>query len=198
MTPWAGRWWGVAAPVVLWVGPGAGGEAVANRHAACREAGVIPSREPTCHPGPSRLNLLLSDASRPEHSWADRLPPLLEPLGVRTVRAHTGREATEVIRATPIHMAVVDLALPLDAGSDEDGGLRLLELLRRAESPPPTIVIRRARTAREASREAMRALLADAFAVVDRPSHHRDVELLLEVLRRVLARHYRGQWPGSM
>lgn len=114
------------------------------------------------------------------------------------MRARSGREASEVIRATPIHMAVVDLALPLDTGSDEDGGLRLLELLRRAESPPPTIVIRRARTAREASREAMRALLADAFAVVDRPSHHRDVELLLEVLRRVLARHYRGQWPGNM
>lgn len=159
---------------------------------------MIPSREPTRIEGQPRLNLLLSDASRPEHSWADRLPSLLEPMGVRTMRARSGREASDVIRATPIHMAVVDLALPLDMGSDEDGGLRLLELLRRAESPPPTIVIRRARTAREAGREAMRALLADAFAVVDRPSHHRDVELLLEVLRRVLARHYRGQWPGTM
>lgn len=147
--------------------------------------------------GQPRLNLLLSDASRPDQSWADRLPPLLAPMGVRTVRAHSGREASEVIRATPIHMAVVDLALPLDTGSAEDGGLRLLELLQRTESRPPTIVIRRARTAREASRESMRALLADAFAVVDRPSHHRDVELLLEVLRRVLARHYRGQWPGA-
>ncbi len=147
--------------------------------------------------GPARLNLLLSDASRPDQSWADRLPPLLAPMGVRTVRAHSGREASEVIRATPIHMAVVDLALPLDTGSAEDGGLRLLELLSRSEHRPPTIVIRRARTAREASRESMRALLADAFAVVDRPSHHRDVELLLEVLRRVLARHYRGQWPGA-
>ena len=160
---------------------------------------MIPSEpNPACAPtGQTRLNLLLSDASRPDRSWADRLPPLLEPMGVRTIQAHTGAEASEVIRATPLHMAVVDLALPLEAGSDEDGGLRLLELLRRAESPPPTIVIRRARTAREASREAMRALLADAFAVVDRPSHHGDVELLLEVLRRVLARHYRGRWPQA-
>lgn len=198
MTPWAGWWWGLAAPQVPWVGLGWAGRAVANRHAACKHSGVIPTREPTRIEGQPRLNLLLSDASRPDQSWADRLPPLLEPLGVRTVRARSGREASDVIRATPIHMAVVDLALPLDFGSDEDGGLRLLELLRRAESPPPTIVIRRARTAREAGREAMRALLADAFAVVDRPSHHRDVELLLEVLRRVLARHYRGQWPGTM
>ncbi|MEO1009250.1 MAG: hypothetical protein AAFX79_11850 [Planctomycetota bacterium] len=144
-----------------------------------------------------RLNLLLSDASRPEQSWADRLPPLLEPMGVRTLRARSGTEATRVLAANPVHMAVVDLALPLDERSAEDGGLRLLELLRRSESPPPTIVIRRARTTREATREAARALMANAFAVIDRPSQHRDVELLLEVLRRVLARHYRGQWPGS-
>ncbi len=154
----------------------------------------VPNPTPSSQP---RLNLLLSDASRPDQSWADRLPPLLEPMGVRMVRARSGREASEVIRATPIHMAVVDLALPLDIGSAEDGGLRLLELLRHSENRPPTIIIRRARTTREASRESMRALLADAFAVVDRPNHHRDVELLLEVLRRVLARHYRGQWPGA-
>lgn len=181
---WPWRW--------LWADGGSPGD----RHAACKYLVVTFSEEPTGPVGPSRLTLLLSDASRPEQSWADRLPPLLEPMGVRTVRARSGREASEVIRATAIHMAVVDLALPLDTGSDEDGGLRLLELLSRSEHRPPTVVIRRARTAREASREAMRALLADAFAVVDRPSHHRDVELLLEVLRRVLARHYRGQWPG--
>ncbi len=161
------------------------------------QQGVKPSAPIPNQPGQPRLNLLLSDASRPDQSWADRLPPLLEPMGVRTMRAHSGAEATKVISMMPIHMAVVDLALPMDTGSAEDGGLRLLELLRRSESRPPTIVIRRARSAREASRESMRALLADAFAVVDRPSHHRDVELLLEVLRRVLARHYRGQWPGA-
>lgn len=187
----------LAALRARWGPPQGGGRAVHDRHAACKKHGVIPSGQPTCTNGHSRLNLLLSDASRPDQSWADRLPPLLEPMGVRTVRARSGREASEVIQATAIHMAVVDLALPLDTGSDEDGGLRLLELLRRSEHRPPTIVIRRARTTREASREAMRALLADAFAVVDRPSHHRDVELLLEVLRRVLARHYRGQWPGA-
>ncbi|GIW73928.1 MAG: hypothetical protein KatS3mg103_0450 [Phycisphaerales bacterium] len=118
-------------------------------------------------------------------------------MGVRTLRARSGVEASQVIRTTPIHMAVVDLALPMDERSAEGGGIRLLELLRRSDPRPPTVVIRRARTAREASREAMRALLADAFAVVDRPCQHRDVELLLEVLRRVLARHYRGRWPGS-
>jgi len=159
---------------------------------------VIADR-PTDRPreGRPRLNLLLSDASRPERSWADRLPPLLEPMGVRTLRAHSGEEATRVLGLTPVHLAVVDLALPLDEGSPEGGGVRLLELLARSPVRPPTVVIRRARTSREASREAMRALLADAFAVLDRPAQHGDVELLLEVLRRALARHYQGRWPSQ-
>jgi hypothetical protein len=35
-----------------------------------------------------------------------------------------------------------------------------------------------------------------AFAVVDRPRKPADLNLMLDVLRRCLLRHYRGMWPA--
>ena len=35
-----------------------------------------------------------------------------------------------------------------------------------------------------------------AFAIIDRPRDATDLDLMLEVLRRCLARHYQGKWPG--
>jgi len=146
-----------------------------------------------------RLNLLLSYAGWEPESWVDQLPPLLEPMGVRSLRAGTGTEATRVIRSHKIHIAVVDLGLPLDRGADgeaEPGGPRLLELLTRLETRPPTVVVRQSRTHRDDARDLRAALSLGAFAVVDRPRSTRDLELMLEVLRRALVRHYRGRWPG--
>ncbi|MFN4840272.1 MAG: hypothetical protein ACK5MB_07885, partial [Phycisphaerales bacterium] len=45
-------------------------------------------------------------------------------------------------RREPVHIAVVDLTIPLDESdgesSLEDGGTRILELLSRLDQPPPT------------------------------------------------------------
>lgn len=133
--------------------------------------------------------------------WVERLPRLLEPMGVRSHQATTGAEATRIITSVPIHMAVVDLALPLDAGTDADpdlaeGGPRLLELLARLASPPPVVVVKRRRTQRDETRDIAAALRLGAFAVVDRPREAQDLNLMLEVLRRCLERHYRGRWPA--
>lgn len=152
-------------------------------------------------PAGGRLNLLLSHAGWEEDSWADRLPCLLQPMGVCALRAGTGREASEVIRSQPIHIAVVDLGLPLErcpaaAAPAEECGPRLLQLLSRLNPIPPTVVIKRARTRRDDRREITDALRAGAFAVIDRPRGPADLELLLEVLRRCLRRHYDGRWPG--
>ncbi len=145
-----------------------------------------------------RLNLLLSYAGWEQDSWVDRLPRLLEPMGVCSLRAQTGAQATEVIRRTThIHIAVVDLGLPLDTKpASEEAGPKLLEILGRLKQPPPTVIVKRSRGHRDDCREITAALRAGAFAVIDRPTDMRGVEILLDVLRRVLSRHYQGRWPG--
>lgn len=149
------------------------------------------------------MNLLLSYAGWEADPWVDRLPRLLEPMGIHSHRAPSGRAASDVIKSIPIHIAVVDLALPMDGNapstttpSGPDGGPSLLSLLSRLASPPPTLVIKRARSSRDDQAELSAALRAGAFAVMDRPRSDRDLELLLEMLRRVLQRHYQGRWPG--
>ena len=156
----------------------------------------------------SRLNLLLSDASTHPHvhsddTWAARLPRLLEPMGIRAHHATTGREASDLLGSTVIHIAVVDLGLPLDAPAQHapnaptpEAGWRLLELLARLTHRPPTVAIKTAKTTRDEARELNAALRLGAFAVVDRPRTARDLETLLEVLRRCVTRHYKDQWPA--
>ena len=164
-------------------------------------AGAQPCGGPAGSGGSGgRLNLLLSYAGWQPDSWADRLPRLLEPMGVRSLRANSGREASEVIRIHHVHIAVVDLGLPLEqsaASDSQEAGPRLLDLLSRLPEPPPTVVVKRSRTHRDDCREMAAALRAGAFAVIDRPSSSSDLEILLEVLSRCLSRFYQGRWPGT-
>ena len=181
---------------------------------ACLSHVAMVRRDPshfdphTPAPTGGRLTLLLTDAGWREESWADRLPRLLEPMGVASVRAGCGREAADVLQKTPVHAAVLDLSLPLDArrrssrptgaacGLDE-GGVRLLEFLAktaREGKRPPLVVVRQPRTLREDQRTLALAMKLGAFAVVDRPV---DLERMLTVLHKLLDRHYRGRWPGS-
>lgn len=145
------------------------------------------------------MNLLLSAAGIVpwrDTSWADTLPRLLEPMGVRTYRVYSGVEASRLLNSTPVHIALVDLALPLDerdSGASFEGGPQLLQLLGRFADPPPTIVVKHGRTLREDSRTLSSALLAGAFAVLERPVQ---VETVLEVMRRILCRCYANRWPG--
>ncbi len=167
-----------------------------------------------------RLNLLLSCASWRVDSWADRLPFLLEPMGVHSVRARSAKQAERVIRTVTVHIAVVDLGLPMDEpdvrggaegggelGSNrvreggtggagaEEAGPRILELLKRLDSPPPTVIVKGSCTQRDETRNLAAALRSGAFAVVDRSAV--DLEQMLEVLRRCLRRFYQDRWPGG-
>jgi DNA-binding NarL/FixJ family response regulator len=121
-------------------------------------------------------------------------------MGVVSHRAGTGRQATAVMQSTPIHIAIVDLGLPLDTSStpeqSEEGGTRVLELLARLDQPPPTVVVKRTRSMRDDRRELAAALRMGAFAVIDPPRETSDLDLLLDVMRRVLTRHYKGRWPA--
>ncbi len=144
--------------------------------------------------------MLVSAADWRQQPIAEQLPALLQPLGVECLRVSSGHEATDILRTVTVHIAVVDLAIPLRPGDDasarrSEAGARLLQLLRRLDAPPPTIVIRPPQPSlRENARTLSDALREGAFAVLDRPVH---MEALLEALRRVVRRHYRDHWPAA-
>ena len=114
------------------------------------------------------------------------------------MQAESGDEAARIIDSEPVHIAVVDLEIPLNRGPsptsiNRTGGPRLLQLLKRLDTPPPTIVVKpRQGSEREHARSLSQSLREGAFAVLDRPL---ELESLLEVLRRVLRKHYRDGWP---
>jgi DNA-binding NarL/FixJ family response regulator len=152
------------------------------------------------------MNLLLSHAGWEDEAWVDRLPRLLSPMGVVSHRANSGEQASRVIRSLEIHLAIVDLALPLTEPNSPreaerapelaEGGTRLLELLARLPAPPPVVAVARHRTSRGDARDMSEALKWGAFAVVNRPQRGGDVEMVLDVIKRCVERHYRGRWPG--
>lgn len=154
-----------------------------------------PERPPSPRPAPSRLNLLLSYGGWRETPAIEQLARLLEPMGISSINAESGEEAAEIIREMAIHIAIVDLAIPLDRRErSAPAGGRLLQMLRRLEPAPPTVIVRPPQpAARESVRGLAEALRDGAFAVVDRPLH---LETMLEVMRRVLRRHYADNWPA--
>ncbi len=146
-----------------------------------------------------RLNLLLSEPQEPAPTWAQQMPRLLEPLGISALLARNVREAARFIQVEPIHIAVVDMSIPLDEAGHprlqtEPAGTRVLHLLARLDSPPPTVLVRDRRAPRESARQLCDALQAGAFAVIDRPVN---LEILLETMRRAVRRFYADAWPDS-
>lgn len=125
-----------------------------------------------------------------------QLPQLLAPMGISCIRVETGEDAASAIDEYAIHIAVVDLAIPLRrSASSQAGGPRILQLLRRLAEPPPTVVIRPPQiTPRESTRSLTEALKEGAFAVLDRPVK---MESMLQVMQRILKRHYAGLWPND-
>lgn len=170
-----------------------------NQSGSGAGGGAVPSARAATGPA-NRLNMLLSDASYRHDSWAERLPTLLGPLGIQAHRAGSGQHATQLIESMTIHVALVDLGLPLetcDPVQAKEGGHRLLDILARLASRPPTVAIVSARSPRDEARQLSVALRHGVFAVMNRPRTAGDVETLLEVLRRCVTRHYKGQWPAS-
>lgn len=148
------------------------------------------------HP-PTRLNLLIADGAWQPDSFVHQLPPLLSPLGVRCLPARSAIEADRVARSERVHIAVIDLSIPVDSahGLCEPAGGRVIELLRRSASPPAMVVVRpRSPSPRLQRRGLIDALGWGAFAVVDRPV---PVERLLQLLHAVVARRFNDRWPES-
>ncbi len=142
-----------------------------------------------------RLNLLLTCSSWRDNSPIQQLPQLLGPFGIRSLTAKNGEEAVRMIETSDIHIAIVDVVIPLSesTATQRPGGERVLQLLRRLQPQPPTIVIRpRQASLRDNARSLARSLQEGAFTVVDRPAV---LETLLDALQRVLQRHYSDRWP---
>ena len=145
--------------------------------------------------GDHRLNVLLTDG---DQRWAEQLPRLLEPQGIRAIRAGDVDEAARIIERQLIHAAVVDIALPMDRRAEPNeratGGLKLLRVIQRLDPSPPAVVVRGRRFDRVDDRLLAEALKLRAFSVLDEPV---ELEQLLETLRRLLKRYYGGAWPGG-
>jgi DNA-binding NtrC family response regulator len=129
----------------------------------------------------NRLNVLLAND---QDDWQQTLQRLLEPQGVQTIAARTGREALHLIESTPIHVAVLDQQMP------QLGGMQVIRLMREMQKAPPAILV---------ANQVTNTLLQDAlgmhvFSVLEKPI---DLNVLLDTLARVLRRHYESRWPGE-
>ncbi|HSU66964.1 MAG TPA: response regulator [Tepidisphaeraceae bacterium] len=129
-----------------------------------------------------RFTVLLADE---QERWHQTVRGLLEPQGVQTISARSGREALHVIESQPIHVAVLDHQMP------QLGGLQVIKLMREVhKQAPPAILL-----ANDLSSHLLReALGMHVFSVLSKPV---DPNLLLDALARVLRRFYESRWPGN-
>ena len=129
----------------------------------------------------SRLTVLLANE---QEGWHQTVRQLLEPQGVMTLTARSGREALQLIESQPIHVAVLDQQMP------QLGGLQVVKLMRELQKAPPAILL-----ANDLNSHLLReALGMHVFSVLSKPV---DFNLLLDTLARVLRRYYESRWPDG-
>ena len=143
----------------------------------------------------NRLTVLLADdedAGAPSdpraagHRWHQTVRGLLEPQGVQTIVARSGREALRVLESRPVHVAVLDANMP------QLGGLQVVKLLRemRKADAPPAILLANQLT----NHLLQEALAMHVFTVLNKPV---DFNQLLDALARVLRRYHESRWPNE-
>lgn len=129
----------------------------------------------------TRLTVLLANE---QEGWHQTVRGLLEPQGVQTVSAHSGRQALELIETTPVHVAVLDAQMP------QLGGMQVIRMLRELRKPTPTILLTDFLT----HHLLQEALGMQVFSVLSKPV---DFNVLLDSLARVLKRYHENRWPGE-
>ena len=128
---------------------------------------------------PTRFTVLLANE---QEGWHQTVRGLLEPQGVHTISARSGREALQLIEKEPVHVAVLDAQMP------QLGGLQVVKMMRELEQAPPAILL-----ANDMSSTLLReAIGMHVFSVLSKPV---DFNVLLDALARVLRRHYESRWP---
>lgn len=130
----------------------------------------------------NRFTVLLAN----EHEgWHHTVRGLLEPQGVATVSARSGRDALDLIESRQIHVAVLDYQMP------QLGGLQVIKLMRELQQAPPAILL----SAQLTTHLLHEALGMRVFSVLSKPV---DFNVLLDTLARVMRRHYEDKWPGEL
>ena len=130
--------------------------------------------------GPTRFTVLLANE---QEGWHQTVRGLLEPQGVHTVAARSGREALQCIEREPVHVAVLDAQMP------QLGGLQVVKMMREIHKAPPAILL-----ANDLSSTLLReAIGMHVFSVLSKPV---DFNVLLDALARVMRRYYESRWPG--
>src|SRR5215213_10881284 len=131
--------------------------------------------------GQNRLTVLLANE---QESWHQTVRGLLEPQGVQTLSARSGREALGLIESRPIHVAVLDQQMP------QLGGLQVVKIMREMKHAPPAILLANQLT----NNLLHEALGMHVFTVLAKPV---DFNLLLDSLARVLRRYHESRWPTN-
>ena len=129
----------------------------------------------------NRFTVLLANE---QEGWHHTVRQLLEPQGVQTVVARSGRDALNLMESRPIHVAVLDQGMP------NLGGLQVIRMMREMNAAPPAILLANQLT----TNLLHEALGMHVFSVLSKPV---DFNLLLDALARVMRRHYEGRWPGG-
>lgn len=128
----------------------------------------------------NRFTVLLANE---QEGWHQTVRQLLEPQGVQTVSARSGREALSIIESRPVHVAVLDYHM------QGLGGMQVVRLMREIQKAPPAILL-----APELTTHLLHeALGMHVFSVLSKPV---DFNVLLDTLARVMRRHYEGRWPS--
>ncbi|HEY1628310.1 MAG TPA: response regulator [Tepidisphaeraceae bacterium] len=129
----------------------------------------------------NRFTVLLANETE---GWHQTVRQLLQPQGVETLSARSGREALNLIESRPVHVAV------LDSQMQGLGGLQVIRLMREMDQAPHAILL-----AGELTTHLLHEAIAmHVFSVLAKPV---DFNILLDTLARVMRRHYEGKWPSG-
>jgi len=137
-------------------------------------------------PFSKRFKVLLANE---QEGWHQTVRRLLEPQGVQTLSARSGREALELIESTPVHVAVLDVQMP------QLGGMQVVRMMRehRQGDPKRVEVPAAILLANDLNSHLLREALAmHVFSVLSKPV---DFNVLLDALARVLRRYHASRWP---
>ena len=139
-------------------------------------------------PSSNRFKVLLANE---QEGWHQTVRRLLEPQGVQTLSARSGREALELIESTPVHVAVLDVQMP------QLGGMQVVRMMRdlRQRDPRKGEVPAAILLSNDLNSHLLReALSMHVFSVLSKPV---DFNVLLDALARALRRYHASRWPGE-